>query len=394
MPEHRRQARCCLLSVSPIANDPRVRRHGDALHMAGWEVTAVGLAASQGTVPDWPIRVVAMPPPGIGVVERLERVGRVLLTGRSGPLLGRFYRGFPAFHLFLAAASDLKANLYIANDWPVLPVAAALAERYGGRLIYDTHELATAEREENALWRLLYGRLAGAVERRFIHAADQVMTVSDGIARVLVEEYALPRLPVVVRNVPPYVAVPLRDPDPRAIQVLFQGLLAPGRGIEDLLRSVPLWRPEFRLVLRGPASDAYRAELQALVSSPGVQFRVTLEPPCPPHRMIELANLADIGVHPLDGINRNNRLAMPNKLFEYMAAGLALCVSDLPEMASVVRHHDCGRLIPDGGEKHLAETINGFTPESIAHYKRQSLAAAKILCWERERQAFLAACQL
>lgn len=383
--------RCCLLSLSPIADDPRVRRQGDALHALGWTVSAVGLPARRSPPPAWPIRTVDVPEPGTGMVERALRIGRVGLAGRCGPLLLPLMEGMPATRQLLAGAEGVVADLYVANDWTALPAAAILAARHGGRLVYDSHELAVAEREEDARWRLLYGRLAGAVEERFIRSAALVTTVSEGIADAMAAAYRLRERPVVIRNVPVHRAMPLRQPDPGRIRVLFQGLLAPGRGIEALLRSVPLWRPEFHLVLRGPAGDAYRAELEALAGATGAGARIVFDPPRSPGQLVEAANEADIGIHPLEPVNRNNRLALPNKIFEYLMAGLAVCVSDLPELAAVVRRHDCGRLIGTVTPEAIADAVNGFSPSGIAGAKRNALAAARELCWEREREILIRA---
>ena len=45
----------CILSLSRVADDPRVRRHGDAFHRAGWNIVAVGFPGARSAAPEWPI---------------------------------------------------------------------------------------------------------------------------------------------------------------------------------------------------------------------------------------------------------------------------------------------------------------------------------------------------
>ena len=72
-------------------------------------------------------------------------------------------------------------------------------------------------------------------------------------------------------------------------------------------------------------------------------------------------------------------------------AGLALCVSDLPEMARLVRRHDIGILVPGYNVDAIARALNSLTPERVEYYRSQSRAAARELCWEPEADRLLAA---
>jgi len=105
--------------------------------------------------------------------------------------------------------------------------------------------------------------------------------------------------------------------------------------------------------------------------------------------LVATANECDIGLFGSPDYSPQKRFTAPNKLFEYLMAGLALCVSDLPEMRRVVVEHDLGRLFTSLEPATIAAAINGFTRESIDRYKRRSLEAATILCWEQERKPLI-----
>jgi hypothetical protein len=83
--------------------------------------------------------------------------------------------------------------------------------------------------------------------------------------------------------------------------------------------------------------------------------------------------------------------ALPNKFFEYVMAGLALCVIDFAEMGRLMRRYALGRLIPEHTAEAIAQTINSFTREDIDRCKQAAVAAAVELSWDHEKIGLLAA---
>jgi glycogen synthase len=373
--------RVCLLVVGPVADDPRVRRQGDALAGAGHDVTAIGLEGATSPGPAW--KVVTVP-------RRRDRLavatlGLRLLGVRVAPWLAdRAYWSFNEHRRMLDAAVATGAEVVHANDWDTLPVAAAAAERLGAPVLYDSHELAVEE-SDRRLWRLLFPAYVRRLEGRSIHVAAVVTTVANGIADALMAQYRLRERPTVIRNTPPYQEVAFREPGER-ITVLYQGLLNPDKGLDRLIASVDQWHPEFRLVLRGYGIPRYEAHLRSLASgNPRIEFA----PSVPMTEMVTAASTADIGIHPLPAVNRQTRYALPNKLFEYAMAGLALCVSGAPEMKRVVDEHALGVTFPDAEPATIAAAVNSLDRVSIATYKRNALAAARVLSWEQEQTKLL-----
>ncbi|MBV8162028.1 MAG: hypothetical protein JO265_13990 [Acidimicrobiia bacterium] len=101
------------------------------------------------------------------------------------------------------------------------------------------------------------------------------------------------------------------------------------------------------------------------------------------------AGTADVGIHPLPAVNRQTRYALPNKLFEYAMAGLAVCVSDAPEMRRVVEQHRLGVTFADAEPATIASAVNSLTSERIALFKQNALRAAKQLSWDVEKERLL-----
>jgi glycosyltransferase involved in cell wall biosynthesis len=193
----------------------------------------------------------------------------------------------------------------------------------------------------------------------------------------------------VIRNVPPYVTVPYREAGPQ-IEVLYQGVLNPDRGLDRLIRSVSSWRPEFRLVLRGFGAARHVSWLRRLAAGREGSDRIEFVPSVPMTEMVTSASAADVGIMALPEVNRQTRYALPNKLFEYMMAGLAVCTSAAPEMKSVIDRYGVGVTFEDAEPESIAKAVNDLTRDAIARHKRRSLEAAKTLNWDAEQARLLA----
>ena len=287
-------------------------------------------------------------------------------------------------------ASRLDADVWLANDWTALPIAARMAAEKGGVYVYDTHEFATEEYAEKWRWRLWQRPLVSAIENRFIRDAAVVSAVSAGIADRLAGIYRLPKAPLVIRNTPAYQRCAFRPTGTR-IRVLYHGIVAVGRGLEATIDSVTLWRPEFELTIRGPENAGFSDGLRTRIRDAGLAERVHLVPAVPMTELVREAAVFDVGFFALPGHSRHNQFALPNKFFEYLMAGLALCVSDLPEMAHLVKERGLGVLIPQVEPAAIAAAINSLDREQIDAYKQCALEVAREFCWEREAERLVSA---
>lgn len=394
-----------LLSHTPVAQEPRVIRQAWSLLATGWRVVVAGYEGSTPVPSQWHFLPLSNRARGSGLpfraAMRAQRLAGSQLNRRfTGPLFEfggvlQFY-GQPNWrqnHVEIRHAArqhpGLRPALVIAHDYDTCPAAAALAAWAGAKLLVDCHEYARGQYEHDAHWQRTGKRVATALQDRYLAIADAVTTVCDGIAERLSAEQKLRMPAVTVRSVPFHREMPFRAAG-EEMDVLYHGLLTEDRGLEALVASVRHWRPGLRLTLRGHGDPHVVAALEAMAKADGVADRISFVPSVPFDAIVPAANAADIGYFVQPGGSPQKNFTLPNKFFEYTMAGLALAVSDLPEMARLVTTYDLGVLIDGPEPDRIASALNALTIGQVNHHKQAALAAARELCWEREQEVFLA----
>ncbi|MBP7513541.1 MAG: glycosyltransferase [Flavobacteriales bacterium] len=334
MPQPRQRA---IVSVTnDLVTDNRVHRTCMALVGLGYEVLLVG-------------RVL----PKSATLERPYRTKRMRLLFNKGPLFYAEYNLRLFFFLFFA-----RGELLVANDLDTL-LANYLARR-GRKLVYDSHEFYTEVPELTA--RPAVRRIWLAIEKWIFPRLQNVITVNQSIADAYKERYGSDVH--VVRNIP--IKRKLADPPsrgslglPRDTTVLIlQGAgINRDRGVEELIKAM-VYLPECFLVLIG-GGDLW-SSLGGLAIHAGVEDRVRLIDRLPYERMMDYTRNADLGLTLDKDTNLNYRFSLPNKLFDYLNAGIPVLATDLPEVAAIVRKFDAGIVIPTADPASIAREVKAF----------------------------------
>jgi glycosyltransferase involved in cell wall biosynthesis len=301
-----------------------------------------------------------------------------------------YWRQNGIFSQIYERARRHQVDVWLANDWTAAPIARRLALEQGVPYGYDTHELAVEEYAEFWHWRLMRRPFLAALEAGIVRDAKVVSCVSSGISRRMLEVHRMARPPLVIRNTPYYQEHAFR-PTAEAVRVLYHGLVVPGRGIEECIQSLPDWPGGFQLTIRGPAERLYLDSLRTWAHRFGVLNRVTFAPPVPMTELVSSAAAFDVGVFVLPLSKQQNTYVLPNKLFEYLMAGLAVVVSGTPEMAEVVEQHQVGVLVQHFNPECIAEQMRSLEVSRIDSYKQNALKAARRLNWNAESRRLVAA---
>jgi len=197
---------------------------------------------------------------------------------------------------------------------------------------------------------------------------------------------------ITVRNVPVYQPPPPGSADRgREPVILYHGGYFRDRGLEQLIESVQYLK-RGRIVFRG--FGELEDHLRALVRQQSLEDRVSFAPPVPMPELVKTAAEADIGVIPYIPFCLNNRFCLPNKLFEYLMAGLAVVGSDLPELRKVIMGHNVGRVFNPEDPQDIARALNDLLEdeEQLARMKRNALHAVRaVYNWQAESVKLLKA---
>jgi glycosyltransferase involved in cell wall biosynthesis len=221
-----------------------------------------------------------------------------------------------------------------------LPIGVVLKCLTGALLVYDTHELETEVAALSGAQR----SLARWTERLCMLWVDQVFCVSEAISKWYKAAYPSVRIETVLNTPRDMVSakpVALREslgflPETRLF--LYQGLLAKGRGLEAVIDAFCNWeRSDVGLVILG-----YGPLAQSLRERAGGSARVRFLDAVPPDELAGYTLAADVGISLIEPISLSYEYCMPNKLFEYLAAGKPVVASATLEQARFIRMHNIG----------------------------------------------------
>ena len=353
--------------ISDLATDMRVRKHASLLTEMGFDVTLIG-RKSAGTV-DMNIL------PGKAV--------RLHVPFRRGPLMYLSYNVMLMFQLLFR-----KADIYVSNDLDTLLPCFAASRLFSKPLVYDAHEYFTGQyglpekRFKHRVWKRL--------EKWLLPEIRHMMTVSESIASLYHKEYGVN--PLVIRNVAPasdhIIPVNRRDMVNRAddLLVVFQGAgINPGRGAGELIDAMTLTDGVMLLII---GSGDIIGDIRRRVSDRGLEDKVKLVPRMPWEQMMSYTMCCDAGLSLDTDTCLNQRFSLPNKLFDYIAAGIPVVVSPLPEVSAVVNNFKCGIVLGEMTPEAISRALTALRDNRLLleSLKKGAAVARKELTWATEKK--------
>ena len=248
---------------------------------------------------------------------------------------------------------NYKSSIYYANDLDTLLAASILSKLNRGKLIYDSHELYNEQFINTSIF---LKKALEIIERSLIRRSDAVITVNDSIAEILSNRYNIP-LPTTLLNCPNYKEVVKRKRQEVSnhVKLVYVGKYIPGRGIEEIIQSMKYIENGI-LFLRGFGS--LESTLIGMVKKEKLQDKVKFLEPVPMTEIVNSLADFDIGIVPYKPVSLNNKLATPNKIFEYMMAGLAISSSDMPELRNIVLSNNLGTVFDPESIESISNAIN------------------------------------
>ncbi len=290
-------------------------------------------------------------------------------------------------------AMSIPATCYHASDLYVLSALASAAQSHGAALTYDArecypHVASTANRP----WISWYWR---RYEQRLVPLATSVFTVSNSIADHMARSYGIER-PAVVQNVPEGTDESIGRGELHTLTrldaavpiVLHLGQLRKSRGCESLIRAIGDVGAA-HLVFLGYGPEQTR--LESLVVSLGLKNRVHFLPPVSPALISRSIGDAAVGVTLLEADCLNHQYALPNKLFDYIHAGIPVLASDLPEIGVLVNSNNIGKTVEPGDVSAIGRALQEMisNEHDRSEWKRNANRIAETFTWASASEYFI-----
>ena len=315
----------------------------------------------------------------------------------SGPYGGKrlsvlFARGFLFYAtlqcVLLVELLRTRCDAIWANDLDTLLPAFLASKWHGIPLIYDSHEFFTeaAGLTGRPFQRGVWLRL----EHWLYPRLKSVITVNDSIANAYEKRYptALSVRPRVVRNMPLKREFKtgklqwreeLGIPKEAVFAVLQGAYLDKDRGVKqavEALRENLSWH----LVVVGAGVEFEWATRQV----PSSDGRLICLPKMPFEKLCTLTAAADFGFSLDRGVHGNYWFSLPNKLFDYIHAGIPVVASPMPEVKKVVEDWQIGAVIDDHSPAAITKAVNAVLQIPSVEWERRCSHASESLNWQAE----------
>lgn len=282
-----------------------------------------------------------------------------------------------------------RVDVYHAHDFEALLLGYLAALTKKTRLVYDSHELWVESREFSSPFKRKFIRpFVVMMEHFLIKRADGVITVNESIAKHLAHKYKIDK-PVVVSNFSERFSVGASDVlreklalDKKKKIVLYQGGIMTGRGLEKLVECSRYLDNDIIVVLMGYGH--LKKALQKKIEAENIH-RVKILDAVPLDVLINYTASADIGISPIQNICLNHYYSLPNKIGEYIMAGIPFAVSNFPEMRKLAIEENMGAVFDPEDCRSIASAVNELLdPKLYALKKENVLRARETYNWGKE----------
>ncbi|MDX9773977.1 MAG: glycosyltransferase [Bacteroidales bacterium] len=351
--------------ISDLSTDMRVRKQALLLAGEGFSVTVIGRSSGSHLTPDMP-----------GV-----KIYKLKVPCRKGPAMYLFFNFFLLIRLLF-----MRYDICVSCDLDTLIPCFLVSRMTGTKLVYDSHEYFTgqqglAERKiKYALWK--------KAERMIVPKINHMITVSQSIADIYRNEYGVN--PLVIRNVASSVArlVPhdryeLGAGDDELLIVLQGSGINAGRGATELIEAVKRLE-RVRLLIIGSGDIIESLHLRE--RKPGAETNMIFLPRMTWEEMMRYTMCCDAGLSLDTDTCINQRYSLPNKLFDYIAAGIPAVVSPLPEVSAIIEMYGCGLVLDEVTPDAIAGQLERLRDDRslLRELKKKALEAGRELNWEKE----------
>jgi len=306
------------------------------------------------------------------------KVIRHKLPFNKGKLFYAYYNLLLFFILFFT-----KKDIMLAVDLDTLLPNFLISKLQRKKLVFDSHEYFTEVPELQN--RPFTKKIWLSLEKLLLPHIKNCYTVSPSIATEYNNKYktnckVVMNVPYKISNINTAITLPELPKNNKII--LYQGALNLGRNIEMMIDAMQSLK-EYTLLVVGDGDNTEKLKHQAkklgLLGN-----KVIFTGRIPHDKLHSITVKAFLGLSLEDNLGKNYRFALPNKLFDYIMAGVPQIISPLPEMTNIIKQYGTGIVLTNLSPEGLAKAINNITAEQYETMKNNCKKASQILNWENE----------
>lgn len=357
--------------INDLVTDQRVAKTCTTLHEAGYDVVLIG-------------RILPDSPP---LLPKPYQQVRMKLLFKKGPLFYAFFNIRLFFYLLTH-----RADILHANDLDTLLANHLISKLKNKPLVFDSHEYFTEvpELQHNPVAKKTWK----AIERFIVPKLTYCITVNQSIALLFKQEYGIDFK--VLRNLPPENKMQekanrhiLNLPENKFIILLQGNGINMHRGSEELVAAMQYLDDTFLLLIIGNGDVV--PQLKKIAAEKNLQTRIQFIGRLPYQELKKYTMAADLGVTLDKDTNLNYRFSLPNKIFDYIQAGIPVLSSKLPELERIIKQYGVGELVDEVTPQAIAAKIQQMSSNKaqLAEYSKNCEKAAYELTWENEKSVLL-----
>jgi glycosyltransferase involved in cell wall biosynthesis len=258
---------------------------------------------------------------------------------------------------------------------------------YHAKLVFNAHELET---ERNGLHGIAK-KIFKILEKMLIYKCDAVIVVSDSIEQWYKDKYKIQNI-YCIYNSPRYLEFAktnyfkslynLKETDKI---FLYQGMLSPGRGIENLLNIFDSMQSTGNyLVLMGNGLLEEKIRGHTLYN-PHILFHEAV----PQNKLVEYTSSADFGLSTIENTCMSYYFCMPNKLFEYIMYEIPVIVSNTKDQAEFVKKNNIGYVLENDDKDTFISLLNSINNLKYNEMLENVHVIKKAISWDSQEEKLL-----
>jgi hypothetical protein len=365
-----------ILTNRDIKKAPRVIREVEALH----DVFKVFVLTNQ---PNPALKATFLP-----IHRYFYSVNRRLITKFINfPFVPIRLLIFVQAYILQKVIRTLQISYVIIHEPEMLPLVTLVKKNLGVKIIFNAHEYHPLEIENDDLWIQKYQPVFLKLYKEYLPKIDLLINVCNSIGQKCLEEYGVKSL--IIPNASKYYSSEVNYTTSKNITLVHHGVANEDRGIEVMIDAVGDLKG-FTLDLFLVGDPTYIEKLKAYSER---YPNISLQKPVGYKEIIPMLRQYDAGFYILQPMSYNNRVALPNKFFEFIQARLALVVSPNDEMKYYTEKYNIGIVTPSFNVSDVRKTLSTLEKSDIELFKKNTEQAAKILAMENYNHQYLEAVQ-